>query len=84
MKDNKDLRPAPGETGRDRYDPVSQALHWATAGLVLASFALRGGLHNYQGLSWPDRPARTAASHVWGIRRGQQHWTSGFSISSRR
>ena len=40
MKDGKDLRPARGETGRDRYDPLSQALHWATAVLVLASFAL--------------------------------------------
>ena len=40
MEHSRDLRPAPGETGRDRYDPVSQALHWATAALVLASFAL--------------------------------------------
>ena len=40
---------------------------------------LRGGFHNYQGLSWPDHPARAAAAHVWGTRRGQQHWTSDFS-----
>ena len=47
-------------------------------------YFLRGGFHNYHGLSWPDRPARAAATHVWGTRRGQQRWTSGFSISSRR
>lgn len=40
MADSEDLRPARGETGRDRYDPLSRALHWATAALVVASFAL--------------------------------------------
>ncbi len=54
MKDNKDLRPAPGETGRDRYDPVSQALHWASAGLVLASFALA---------LWPELVEGSSALH---------------------
>src|SRR5215213_9519627 len=41
MKNRESLRPArDGTTGHDRYDPLSQALHWATAVLVLASFAL--------------------------------------------
>lgn len=60
MKDSTNLRPARGETGRDRYDPLSQALHWATAFLVLASFALAlwpglmkgsGALHKSLGLA---------------------------------
>lgn len=54
MKDGKDLRPARGETGRDRYDPLSQALHWATAVLVLASFALA---------LWPELVKGSAALH---------------------
>jgi hypothetical protein len=54
MKDGKDLRPARGETGRDRYDPLSQALHWATAVLVLASFALA---------LWPGLVKGSAALH---------------------
>jgi superoxide oxidase len=54
MKDGKELRPAQGETGRDRYDPLSQALHWATAVLVLASFALA---------LWPDLVRGSAALH---------------------
>ncbi len=54
MEDGRDLRPAPGETGRDRYDPVSQALHWATAALVLASFALA---------LWPELVKGSSALH---------------------
>lgn len=54
MEHSRDLRPAPGETGRDRYDPVSQALHWATAALVLASFALA---------LWPDLVEGSSALH---------------------
>ena len=40
MEGSESLRPAHGEAGRDRYDPLSRALHWATAALVLATFAL--------------------------------------------
>ena len=54
MTDSEDLRPARGETGRDRYDPLSQALHWATAALVLASFALA---------LWPGLVKGSAALH---------------------
>ena len=54
MKDGKSLRPAQGEAGRDPYDPVSQILHWATAALVLASFALA---------LWPDLVKGSAALH---------------------
>ena len=43
-----------GETGRDRYDPLSQALHWTTAALVLASFALA---------LWPELVKGSAALH---------------------
>ena len=32
----------------------------------LAKVELRGGFHNHQGLSWPDRPAPAAAAHVCG------------------
>ena len=54
MKDGKSLRPAQGEAGRDPYDPLSQILHWATAALVLASFALA---------LWPDLVKGSAALH---------------------
>ncbi len=54
MEGSENLRPAPGEIGRTRYDPLSQALHWATAALVLASFAL--GL-------WPDLVKGSASLH---------------------
>ena len=40
MEHSETLRPARGEARRDRYDPLSQALHWATVALVLATFAL--------------------------------------------
>jgi cytochrome b561 len=40
VEESEDLRPARGEARRDRYDPLSRALHWATAALVLACFAL--------------------------------------------
>lgn len=54
MEDRDSLHPARGETGRDRYDPLSRALHWATAVLVLASFAL--GI-------WPGMAKGSAALH---------------------
>jgi hypothetical protein len=31
-----------------------------------------------------DRPACSAAPHVWSDRQGQRLWTSGFCISSQR
>ena len=54
MGDSDTLRPAHGEAGRDRYDPLSQALHWATAALVLASFALA---------LWPELVKGSASLH---------------------
>jgi superoxide oxidase len=60
MKDSEGLRPAPGEIGRDPYDPLSRALHWTTAVLVLATFVLSlwpglvegsGALHRSLGLA---------------------------------
>ena len=54
MTDSEDPRPARGETRRDRYDPLSQALHWASAVLVLASFALA---------LWPGLVKGSAALH---------------------
>lgn len=40
MEESEGLRPARGEARRDRYDALSRALHWTTAALVLAAFAL--------------------------------------------
>ena len=54
MEDREDARPARGETGHAPYDPLSQALHWATAVLVLASFALA---------LWPGLVKGSAALH---------------------
>ena len=54
MEDREDARPARGETGYAPYDPLSQALHWATAALVLASFALA---------LWPGLVKGSAALH---------------------
>jgi superoxide oxidase len=54
MEDSETLRPARGEARRDRYDPLSQALHWATVALVLATFALA---------LWPELAKGSASLH---------------------
>lgn len=54
MEDGENLRPARGEAARGRYDPLSLALHWATAALVLACFALA---------LWPDLVKGSASLH---------------------
>jgi superoxide oxidase len=54
MEDGENLRPARGEAARGRYDPLSLVLHWATAALVLACFALA---------FWPDLMKGSASLH---------------------
>lgn len=54
MEDREALRPAHGEAGRERHDPLSLALHWTTAALVAACFALA---------LWPDLLKGSASLH---------------------